>query len=463
MSSAAFESQRRARHLALGCAAGLALGSVATWARYALERTMRLETGTPAYLMAAALLGVGLGLSGACALRLLRLSPEVRLPSLLGWAALTHACAALALALTSRDLFSNLAYGEMQRLGANPYLAGPRDLVSTPLLELVAPRWLDTPNAYGPIASMASRLAAAAGAALRSPVWGAGAAFKGLMLACSLGTLLLAYACARSARGREGAEGFALLAFSPLLAWEVSAQAHNDGLLVLAIAAFVWAAQRGRERVAVLALAAGTLAKLAAAPLLGLYLAFVLRRSPRRALALLLVAAAASAVLVWPYWEGLATLQGPARTLGGDALRHAHSLADLLCIALEPLSRAAAAHAYRLCWIGSIALCLVLFVRGACLATDLGAVLHHGLVLFLAYDLTAPWFQPWYATWLLPLAAVEREPALRRTVALYAVLTVVQWAAPLDPVSTVAVNAWTALALYRARRAPPAPVSCAPV
>jgi alpha-1,6-mannosyltransferase len=424
---------------------------------------MRLETGTPAYLVAAALLGVGLGLAGACALRLVRLAPDLRPRALLGWAALVHLCAAPALALTSRDLFSNLAYGEMQVMGANPYLAGPRALASRSLLELIEPRWLDTPNAYGPVLSMVSWVAAAAGAALRSPVWGAGGAFKGLMLLCSLGTLLLAYACARSARdAREGAEGFALLAFSPLLAWEVSAQAHNDGFLVLSIMAFVWAAKRDLELVAVVALTAGALAKLAATPLLGLYLVFVLRRSSGRAVALSLVAAAAAALLVWPYWQGLATLRGPAHTLGGDVLRHAHSLADLLCMALVPLSRAAAGHAYRLCWVGSIALCLALFVRGAWRAADLDGVLHHGLVLFLAYDLSAPWFQPWYATWLLPLAAVERDPGLRRIVSVYTVLTVVQWALPLDPFSTVAVNVWTVWALFRSRRAGAAPVSCAP-
>jgi hypothetical protein len=452
-----------ARRLVIGCASGLTLGAAASWLRFGLEPTLRIGTGTPAYLAAAALLGVGLGLAGACALRLARLAPELRPRALLGWAALVHLCAAPALALTSRDLFSNLAYGEMQLMGTNPYLAGPSALASGPLLELIEPRWLDTPNAYGPVLSMVSWLAAAAGAALGSPVWGAGGAFKGLMLLCSLGTLLFAHACARSARhAREGAEGFALLAFSPLLAWEVSAQAHNDGFLVLSIMAFVWAAKRDLELLAVLALTAGTLAKLAAAPLLGLYLVFVLRRSPGRAVALSLVAAAAGALLVWPYWQGLATLRGPAHTLGGDAMRHAHSLADLLCMALEPLSRVAAGHAYRLCWVGSIAVCLALFMKGAWRATNLDSVLRNAMFLFLAYDLTVPWFQPWYATWLLPLAAVERDPGLRRIVGVYTVLTVAQWALPLDPFSTVAVNAWTALALFRWGRAGAAQVSCAP-
>jgi hypothetical protein len=80
-------------------------------------------------------------------------------------------------------------------------------------------------------------------------------------------------------------------------------------------------------------------------------------------------------------------------------------------------------------------------------------VIHDGLVILLAYCLTTPWFQPWYATWLLPLAAAERGSALRRLVGLYAVLTVVQWGLPLDPFSTVAVDLWAAVAWHRLARA----------
>jgi hypothetical protein len=121
------------------------------------------------------------------------------------------------------------------------------------------------------------------------------------------------------------------------------------------------------------------------------------------------------------------------------------------------MSPRAAGHAYFLCWLGSAAVCFVALVRGIRRASTLEAVLHDGLVLFLAYDLTTPWFQPWYAAWLLPLVAFERDAAFRRLVGLYAVLTVALWMVPLDPVTTVAVDAWTAVAWYRLRRARNAP------
>jgi hypothetical protein len=442
---------RAARRLALGCAAGLAAAAVATWLRYAVEPTFALDTGTAAYLAAALAVGAGLALAGGCAWRLGRLAGAPT-PHLLGWAALVHLCALPAAALTSRDLFSNLAYGALQLAGKNPYLAAPSALGPGPLLALVTPRWAGSPSAYGPVTSLVSRAAAWAGAALGSPVWGGAIAFKLAMLACVLATLLVAHAHVRGDRD-EGAARFALLAFTPLLAWEVSAQAHNDGLLVLALMVFVWAAHRDHDAVAVLALTAGTLAKTAAAPLLALYLVLAARRSRPRAAILALGGAALGLVLVLPYWRGAATLRGPGGALGGDVDRHAHSLADLLCLALGPLSSRAADAAYLACWAASIALCVALVARAAWRATSVERVVHDGLVLFLAYCLTTPWFQPWYATWLLPLAVAERDARLRRVVAAYAALTVVQWGLPLDPVSTVAVNGAVAWAWWRGARA----------
>src|SRR6185436_15381086 len=73
-------------------------------------------------------------------------------PRLVAGALLVHAAAALALPLTSNDLFSNLAYGRLSHLGWNPYLHAPRALPpDDPFLALVGRRWLDTPIVYGPI------------------------------------------------------------------------------------------------------------------------------------------------------------------------------------------------------------------------------------------------------------------------------------------------------------------------
>lgn len=447
------EATRARRRLAVGCAGGTLVAGAASWLRFALEGTLALDTGTAAYVGSALLLGAGLAVAGWCALGLERRAGPLA-PAELRWALLLQVAAFPALALTSRDLFSNVAYGELQRLGRSPYLEGPR-AVGGALLAQIAPRWADTPSPYGPVVSIVSRVAAAAGAGLSSPVWGGGAAFKLAMAAAALATVLFAYAEARRHDPAEAARRFAILAFSPLLAWEISAQAHNDGLLVLALMVFVWAAGRGRDHVAVAAVTAGALVKIAAAPLLVLYLLLVGRRSPRRAAGLALVATGLAVALVAPYWRGLATLGGlRVATGGGDVQRHAHSLADLLALVLQPVAPRAAAVAYWACWTGSIVLCAAIGIRAALRATSVERVVHGGLSVFLAYCLTTPWFQPWYATWLLPLAVAERDPRTRRIVAVYAVLTAAQWAVPLDPVSTVAVDAWVAVAWWRAGRGP---------
>ena len=440
------------RH-ALHCAAGVALAAGATWLRFAVERTLQIDTGTSAYLASAFLVGLGLALAGLGASRLAVIAAEVRLVVLFRWAMLVQLAAFPALALTSRDIFSNVAYGVLQLGGVSPYLEGPRSAGDAALTALVSPRWMNVPTAYGPVVSMVSWGASAIGRALGTQVWGGTAAFKVVMLACVIATLFVARATLRAGRFDDAGARFALLAFTPLLAWEVSSQAHNDGLLVLELMVFVWAATQGRAGIAVTALAAGVFTKVAAAPLLVIYLALTARGSRVRAVTLASVAAGVGAVLVLPYWRGLVVLQGTRLAARGDVERHAHSLADLLALVLQPAAPRAAAVAYWACYAGSIVLCILLVLRAALRATTVARVLHEGIVVLLAWFVTAPWFQPWYATWLLPLAVCEEDPGLRRIVALYAVLTVVQWAVPLDPVTTVAVNLWVVVALWRNERA----------
>src|SRR5205085_2397030 len=76
------------------------------------------------------------------------------------------------------------------------------------------------------------------------------------------------------------------LAWNPLFAWEISGQAHSEGLVLVGLLVFVWAALRSREWLAVLGASCAVLSKIVLLPLLGLYLCFVARRRPLRALAM---------------------------------------------------------------------------------------------------------------------------------------------------------------------------------
>jgi len=209
-----------------------------------------------------------------------------------------HCVAALILPYSSNDLFSNLAYGRMSFLGMSPYTGGPGDLpAADPFRALVSSNWLRSSCAYGPILAGLNALAGRA-----ATVLGAMAIFKLSMLAVMLATLLVAYAiCRRHLSGERATRAFSLLALNPLLAYEITGEAHNDGVMILALTAFVWAALEERELLAVLFLALAFFAKFAVAPVLGLYLWFIARRDPLKGLAATALFATTGVLLFLPF------------------------------------------------------------------------------------------------------------------------------------------------------------------
>jgi hypothetical protein len=235
-----------------------------------------------------------------------------------------------------------------------------------------------------------------------------------------------------------------VVALSPLLAWELTAQGHNDAVMVCALCAFAWAAAREKDGLAALALGVGVLAKAGIAPLLLLWLVVMWRRSPRHALGWA-AALVVLAVLAWaPFWAGWETLRGIGATAGADLDRHTNSLQDLLNLLLTPTWPVVKAPLFRSFQIASFAILGAGTLWVALKVRDAADLARAGIVIFLGYFLTTPWFEPWYATWLLPLCLLERDPRWQRLVARYAVISVVQYALPLDPYTTVIGNLWIA-------------------
>ena len=106
--------------------------------------------------------------------------------------------------------------------------------------------------------------------------------------------------------------------------------------------------------------------------------------------------------------------------------------------------------------IVSIVALLALAGRAALRARTVQSTLREALVFLLAYDLlAAAWFQAWYVTWLLPLALVDPDERIRLAVAVYSVLSLVQYGLELDPVTYVIVNGIPLFMLLGARRASP--------
>ncbi len=427
-----------------GCALALLAASAATWARFLAEGSLRLVPNTRANLLAQGMVGVALLWVGLAALRRLERTEQHSVTGLVRASLILQLCALPALALTSSDIFSYLAYGALSALGKNPCLLGPSALGQGPVLALVSPRWADAPSSYGPILNLLGWLVGEIGRLVGSPVWGAGAAYKLLAAAATAGAIVCAAKTARALGTRVAAQGLAAIALSPLLAWELTAQGHNDAVMVCALCAFAWAAARGKDGLGALALGVGVLAKAGIAPLLLLWLVVMWRRSPRRALGWA-AALALFAMLAWaPFWAGWETLRGVGATAGGNLERHTNSLQDLLNLLLTPVWPAVKVPLFRSFQIASFAVLGVGTLWAALKVRDAAGLAHAGIAILLGYFLTTPWFEPWYATWLLPLCLLERDPRWQRLVARYAVLSVVQYALPLDPYTTVLGNLWIA-------------------
>jgi hypothetical protein len=376
-------------------------------------------------------------------------------PRLFAGAIAIHLAALPALPLTSSDLFSHLSYARLSHLGRNSYRTGPADLPEDdPRPALVDPRWLRTPMVYGPVTALLARPIGGIESLSASLV-----AFKLEMLLTALLAVLLAYGFCRSclSPGSAGA-AFVFFAWNPLFAWEISAQAHTEGLVLIGLTVFVWAALRGREWLAVLGAACAFYSKIVLLPLLGLYLCFVARRRPLQAAAMAAMVAAIGIALFAPFWDGPRTLQGPLATLLANDTLTARSLTDFAVWVIRLLGLDSHRQIYRVAVALGTALLGAVGIRAVLRARSVPQVLRDGLVFYLLYDLVAaPWFQSWYALWLFPLALAQPDPRWRTLVAVYSVLLLVQYGIPLDPVTYVAIDAVTLVMLWRLIRSP-APV-----
>jgi hypothetical protein len=432
----------------------MALSAAGAWLRFALEPTTQLNTHTVPFLLGSLLSGAGLIATGVCALRLAPLAGRLSWRTLWLWAFAVQALCFLALPLTSTDIFSYLTLGKLTLEGQSPYLHTPLALGdSSPYLyPLLRERWIHEHSTYGPLFHWVAALAVALGERSAWPLWGALWAYKALMLGAVFAALAIAAKHLKATRPEAGAEVFVVLALGPFVAWEICGQAHNDGLVFLFLIAFFAAASRGRDGLAVAALAAGISIKYSLAPLLGLYLLLIARSSLRKALSLGLVSALVLAACSATEWRSI-TLRPILQLLGGNERRIAHSLADLLCQVFDWLGLPAAS-AYAVKALSTISLVLGLSVLGwtALRARSLAEVARGYLLFLMAMFLTAPWFQPWYCTWALPVLLVEPDARWRRFIALYIVITVAQWILPLDPFSTVAVNVWAAIRIVQLLR-----------
>ncbi|HZV72723.1 MAG TPA: polyprenol phosphomannose-dependent alpha 1,6 mannosyltransferase MptB [Conexibacter sp.] len=332
------------------------------------------------------------------------------IPARLGVAAIVavHVVFLLGPPLFSADVFGYVDYARLSVLhGLNPYLHGAADAALDPVVPFV--RWHDIPTPYGPLFTVAS--APLAWLSVPAALW----VCKALAALLSLGCVALVW---RIAQRRELPPTPAALfvGLNPLLLAYGVGGAHNDFLLMaLALGAILLVLE---ER----AVAGGGLGILAVGvkASAGLLLPFLLLGARRRRSALAGMLAGGAAVLALAVaafgTEGfgfVGQIGRQQRFVAADSVPR--RVAGLLGFHALP-------SGLRLLFVAAFATSVI----GLLWATWRGRIdwIAAAGWATLALLLSTAWLVPWYVVWLLPLAAVARDPRLRGAALLFCVYVV---------------------------------------
>lgn len=326
-----------------------------------------------------------------------------------------HVLFLLAPPLLSQDVFSYIAYARLDvEHGLNPYAATPLAIFGDPVFGFSGSK--DASSVYGPLFTLGTYPLVPLG--VPAGLW----VLKAVMAAASLGVVWLVWRIARRL-GRDPVLPALAVGINPLVLVHVVGGAHNEALMMLATMAGVLALVSGRERAGAAMATAAAGVKASAA----LVVPFIVAAARRPWGAVVAAAACAAAIAA----TGLIAF-GPEALdalsiIGSNQERTSsfslpHKTAQLLALATggdaldyrEPLRIVfAVAFAATFGWL------LLRTRRGADPIAMAGWAT-------LALLLASAWLVPWYALWLLPLAALADD---RRLLAAAVVLSA--WMLPI--------------------------------
>ena len=311
----------------------------------------------------------------------------------------------LAPPLLSQDVFSYIAYARLDVVHSlNPYTHSPSDVPTDAVYGFAGSK--NATSAYGPLFTIASFPLAKLGVA--SAFW----ALKAIVFAATLGIVALTWRCARLL-GRDPVPAALFVGLNPLVLVHVVAGAHNDALMMLFVMGGTLALLAGRPAVsgALESIAVGLKASA------GLVAPFMFTGARERAK---LVAGAAVAALLM-----LATSLAAFGSRALDALiligqnqerTSEWSIPQRIADGIGALTGGdpdSIVHFTRA--LGALALLAVLVVllREAWRRREQpGYWIAAAGWATLALLLATAWLVPWYAIWLLPLAALSNDRRL---------------------------------------------------
>jgi alpha-1,6-mannosyltransferase len=344
-----------------------------------------------------------------CASYLLVLLAARTLPARALVAALVLAYVPLLLGppLISQDVFGYLAFARMgARHGLDPYTHIAAEASGDPVFAFVG--WPFKHSPYGPLFTLASYATAPLGVA--GGLW----FFKGLAVASSLGAVaLVARAAARLGHSARWAAAF--VGLNPVLLVLAVGGAHNDTLILMAMAlALALSAGVDRHMRAAAATLVGAVGVKVTA---GLVLPFMLLGAPGTR-ERLRVAVSAAVCLVALAILGLIGFGVHALGFLG-ALGEQQQLVAVHSIPAET-ARLVGLSGTPSWWRHLYLAGFLLVLLGALWRTARGADWRVAAGWsMLALLLSTAWLLPWYAIWLLPLAAVGGDRRLRGATLLF--------------------------------------------
>ena len=340
---------------------------------------------------------------------------------------LAHVLFALAPPLLSQDVFTYIAYARLDVVhGLDPYTHSPGDIPGDPVYPFAGSK--DFTSVYGPLFTVATFPLAKVSVAVA--FW----TLKAVAALASLAIVGLVWWCARHL-GRDPRLPALVVGLNPLVLVHVVGGAHNDALTVLFWMGGVAALLATREALA------GTLTALsgavkASAAVLGPFMLIGARRRAALlagaaggallAIAIALVAFGDSALeafaLLGDNQERTSRWSIPQRTADGIAALTGGSAADIVDYTRAVLGM-----------LLIVAVALLLRAAWRRRTEPDGWIAPAGWAT-LGVLLTTAWLVPWYAIWLLPLAALGGDRRLLgASIALCAYMMVI--AMPLEPFS----------------------------
>ena len=338
-----------------------------------------------------------------------------------------HALFLLAPPLLSQDVFSYISYARLDVVhGLDPYTHSPSDAPGDAAYAYAGSK--DFTSVYGPLFTVATFPLAKVSVPVAFWV------LKVVAALASLGVVGLVWWCARRL-GRDPRLPAILVGLNPLVLVHVVAGAHNDALTVLLWMGGVAALLASRE-LAAGALTAASGAVKASAAVLGPFMLIGARRRGALLIGAALGMLGATAVAVLAFGDN--ALEAFA-LLGDNQDRTSRwSIPQRTADAIAALTGGSAADIvdYTRAALGLALVAAVLLLARAAWhrrAVPGGWIAPAGWAT-LGVLLTTAWLVPWYAIWLLPLAALGGDRRLVvASVALCAYMMVI--AVPLEPFS----------------------------